>query len=260
MRPDVISLRNFYDRPLGQMAAALIAREIGRIWPDLSGLHVAGIGFAPPILERIGDDAGSRVALMPGGQGVIHWPAPGLNAAALVEENELPLPASSFDRVILAHSVELADNLHGLLREVWRILSPGGRLIVVVPRRRGSWSGFERTPFGYGRPYSRTQLEKTLAGHLLPTARIAGALYLPPFERFGFPRALWAVEGLGSRWMSGFGGVLIVEAEKQIYRAVPNRPRRVRAAAAVAARPRMVPPLAPTARGPAQPHSPREKS
>lgn len=47
--------------------------------------------------------------------------------------------------------------------QIWRVLTPGGRMIVVVPNRAGVWARVEHTPFGHGRPYSRGQLRELLS-------------------------------------------------------------------------------------------------
>ncbi|WP_281300360.1 MULTISPECIES: class I SAM-dependent methyltransferase [unclassified Iodidimonas] len=232
MRPDVIALRNFYERPLGRAAALCIADQIDQLWPDLEGQHIAGIGYAPPLLDQLSarhDAAGkkppaSMVALMPAAQGVVHWPDTQRNATALIEEDALPLPDGSFDRLVLIHALEVADHLPGLLRELWRVLSPGGRVIIIVPRRRGTWAGFERTPFGSGQPYSSQQLERTLASYLLPVTRIRRSLFAPPFGPFSQGRGMRFLERSGAIFLGSLAGLLIVEAEKQIYRAVPNAP------------------------------------
>ena len=249
MRPDVIALRNFYRRPLGRAVADIIAGKVRRLWPSLAGCHIAGIGYATPILDRFGEEAASRVALMPAAQGVIHWPHAERNAAALVAEQELPLPDGSFDRVLLVHALEVADHASGLLDEVWRILAPGGRAIIVVPRRRAMWSGAERTPFGSGQPYSRAQIRETLTSHLLPASRILGALYLPPVAMLATPKALGIAERLAGPLLRSFAGVLIVEAEKQIYRPVLSAKRvATRPAHALPAASGIAPPLAPRLR------------
>lgn len=240
MRPDVIALRGFYRRPPGNAAAVLLARRVARLWPSLAGRHLAGIGFATPLLDRLGKDAASRVALMPAAQGVVHWPDHAGNAAALVEEQALPLPDGAFDRVILMHAVELADSLRDLLDEVWRILAPGGRLIVLVPRRRGLWSGSERTPFGSGRPFSRHQLTAMLADHLLPVTRTAGSLYLPPLLARSWPRGLVLAERLFAGILPGFGGILVVEAEKQVWRPAPAGVRKPARKPALVGKPGLV--------------------
>lgn len=253
MRPDVIALRKFYGRPLGETAAALLAHHVDALWPHASGLHLAGIGYATPLLDRLKGGFLSRIALMPARQGVVQWPDARSNAAALIEEDALPLPDASFDRIILAHALEVADHQRGLLREVWRVLAPGGRLIVIVPRRRGVWAGFERTPFGSGQPFSSWQLEQVLSSQLLPIAHVRRSLFLPPFAAFSGPRTMHFAERLGGTLLlRGLGGVLIVEAEKQVYRAIEGGQRlRPGLSAPIADRPALLPPLAPTARGPA---------
>src|ERR1700737_3982393 len=56
----------------------------------------------------------------------------------------------------------MSDDPEGLLREVWRVLAPSGRLIAVIPNRRGVWTRTDNTPFGHGRPYSRAQINELL--------------------------------------------------------------------------------------------------
>ena len=226
MRPDVVALKQFYERPLGAAVATLIGRRLHDLWPHTYGLHVAGLGYAVPYLDAYAERAASIAALMPASQGVIHWPSQATSRVGLVEEACLPLPDSSFDRVLLTHALEMAENPGALLREVWRVLASDGRLIVVVPNRRSIWSELERTPFGHGRPYSRRQLSDMLASHLLAPTRWTAVLHLPPIERFGMVRALTAMDGLGRRWWRRLGGVLVMEAEKQLYGGVLAGARR----------------------------------
>src|ERR1700730_3343236 len=99
---------------------------------------------------------------MPPPQGVLPWPLDAANAVALAAEGELPLQDSSLDRVLLVHSLEYSEQVRALLKEVWRVLAGGGRLMVVVPNRRGIWARMDSTPFGHGRPYSRSQIMQLL--------------------------------------------------------------------------------------------------
>src|SRR5258708_19671694 len=73
---------------------------------------------------------------MPPPQGVLPWPVDGANAVALADEGELPLQDFSIDRALLVHSLEYSEQVRALLKEVWRVLAGGGRLMVVVPNRR----------------------------------------------------------------------------------------------------------------------------
>jgi SAM-dependent methyltransferase len=217
MRPDVVDLRAFYASPLGAVARRLVRRQVRAFWPDVSSLRVLGLGYATPFLRPFRDEAERVLAFMPAGQGVVHWPddAPGL--VALAEDDRLPLPDASVDRVLVVHGLEVADQVAATLREIWRVLTPAGRLIVVVPNRSGLWARREGTPFAQGRPFFSRQLTQALRDSLFNPTRWAGALHLPPSDRPVILRAASGIETLGARWWPGFAGVHVVEASKQIY-------------------------------------------
>ncbi|MGC2857303.1 class I SAM-dependent methyltransferase [Novispirillum sp. DQ9] len=226
---DVVDLRDFYASPLGQVARRLVRRRLRRVWPDVRGLRVLGVGFATPFLRPFMNEAERVAAVMPASQGVLSWPddAPGL--VALSEDTVLPFPDRSFDRIVLVHSLEQCERSRALMREVWRVLTDGGRLIVVAPNRQGLWARLERTPFASGRPYSRNQLRGTLRDTLFTPLRTEGALFLPPVNARLIQAWAGPLEEVGARWFPHFCGVVLVEAAKQIY-AAPRDGLRVRKA------------------------------
>ena len=130
----------------------------------------------------------------------------------------LPFRTGSFDAVYSMGTVEHFDDTEGALREIFRVLRPGGRAVVGVPNRRDPFLrpllvaalhrlglygyGFEKS---YSRPVFRRMLERAgfrvttetgilfipgwlrmldLACHtwLRPLARVTGAL-CAPFDR-----------------------------------------------------------------------------
>lgn len=230
---DVARLRDFYGSRLGAVTARLVSAAIRELWPDLAGQTVLGLGYAVPYLGslmeplRPGRAPERVIAIMPARQGVHAWPvrrlATGTGAArsgnlvALCAEPALPLPDATVDRVLLIHALETTEEFRALLREVWRVLAPAGRVLAVVPNRGGPWAFTERTPFGYGRPFSRTQLEDALSQCMFTPTERSASLFLPPFESRPGLRSLMAAERMGRRWWAGLGGVLLMEAEKQIY-------------------------------------------
>jgi len=225
MRPDVIDLRGFYTSGLGQMAQRQIRRRIRQYWPDLKGQTLLGLGFATPYLRGFKGEAARTFSLMPAAQGVVHWPREGPNATALVAEDALPLPDAVIDRVLLIHEIETAETVRPLLREVWRVLAPQGRLLAVVPNRRSLWSRSDATPFGTGRPFSRGQLTALLRDAMFTPGVFSNALYAPPAEWRLMLRWADGLESLGERWTPRWGGVHVVEASKQIYAALPRAER-----------------------------------
>jgi SAM-dependent methyltransferase len=247
MTMDVIDLRNFYSQGLGIVARRLINRGIRARWPSVTGLRVVGVGYPTPYLGLFREDAERCIAFMPAAQGVMKWPTERPTLAALVDEYELPLPDASVDRILLVHALEVSDDPVELLREMWRVLTPSGRMIVVLPNRRGPWARADTTPFGYGRPYSRPQVTQILRETWFTPSAWSEALHMPPIRYGWFLRSAIAWERFGSAIASPFAGVHIVEATKQVYRPIAARRERRKLI------PSMEPVLVPSA-------SPREKT
>ncbi|MDE2230358.1 MAG: methyltransferase domain-containing protein [Alphaproteobacteria bacterium] len=219
---DVVDLRDFYERRLGGVARQMIGRRVRRLWPDLKGMRVLGLGYATPYLRPFIGEAERVIALMPAQQGVLPWPPQGPNRAALAEEGELPLPNFSMDRVLVVHGIEFSEQVRPLLKEIWRVLAGGGRLVVVVPNRRGIWTRFDHTPFGQGNPYTTGQLTHLLRDEGFTPERSAGALFVPPTVSRFLLRSAGVWERIGELWFGTFAGVVVVEATKQIYAAKPK--------------------------------------
>ena len=116
----------------------------------------------------------------------------------------------------------------GLLREVWRVLAPSGRVIAVIPNRRGVWTRTDNTPFGHGRPYSRSQITQLLRQTWFTPTAWGEALFMPPFAGGWFLRSALAWERVGAALSLPLAGVHIVEATKQVYRAIPAKRERTR--------------------------------
>ncbi|MGJ0425769.1 class I SAM-dependent methyltransferase [Methylocystis sp.] len=220
---DVVELRAFYDTALGGVARRLVSRLVRARWQDHAGLRVLGLGYATPYLDDFREKAQRVLAFMPATQGVVHWPVDGRSASALVEPSMTPLPDASMDRILIVHALETDEHPHDLLEEIWRILAPGGRVLIVAPSRTGLWARVDTTPFGQGHPYSRGQLQQLLqAAQFLPLYWDE-ALYVPPFQRASLLRSAPAFERIAGRFSLPGGGVHIVEATKQLYRPVMRR-------------------------------------
>ncbi|HXZ01735.1 MAG TPA: methyltransferase domain-containing protein [Stellaceae bacterium] len=217
MHVDVVDLRDFYESRLGQVARRMIRRRIRLIWPDLRGMRLLGLGYAAPYLKLFREEAERVVAVMPSSQGVLAWPQDGPNAVALADEGELPLQDFSVDRVLLMHGLEYSEQARPLLKEIWRVMAGGGRLLVVAPNRRGIWARVDWTPFGQGHPYTPSQLSRALREADFTPERVSTALFVPPTGSRMLLRSAAAIERIGERWFTSFAGVSVVEASKQLY-------------------------------------------
>jgi SAM-dependent methyltransferase len=221
MQLDVLELRKFYTSPLGGVVRRLLAHRIRARWRNVQGTRLIGLGYAPPYIGSFRGEAARLGALMPAQQGALVWPASGYVQTVMVEEAILPLADACVDRLLAVHCLEVCERTGALLREMWRVLAPEGRLLLVVPNRRGVWARLDTTPFGHGRPYSRRQLESLLLDSLFTPLEWSPALYMPPLDRPWLLGWATALERLGARLWPGFAGVIIVEARKELMGSLP---------------------------------------
>ena len=219
---DVIDLRDFYAAPLGRLVRRVLRRRLRETWADVTGQRVLGIGFATPLLGQFREEAERVVTVMPPAQGVMHWPAGEPGLVALAEDHTLPFPDRSMDRIVLVHALESSAHFRDLLRDCWRVLADGGRLVVIVPNRRGLWARIERSPFAQGQPYSMGQLDRLLSDVLFAPVLKSTALFFPPMCWPLFTSWTLGVERVGRLFFPTIAGVNIIEAAKQIYAAPPE--------------------------------------
>ena len=175
---------------------------------------------------------------------MLKWPTARPTLATLVDEFSLPLPDAAVDRILLVHALEMSDDPAGLLREVWRVLAPSGPgdgdhsepPRGLDPHRQHAvrpWPALfasARSRSCCGRPGSRR-------------SAWSEALFVPPIDGGWFLRSAVAWERIGAAISLPFAGVHIVEATKQVYRAIPARRERTRLIPAL--EPVLVPTAAP---------------
>src|ERR1700730_10646565 len=186
MSIDVVDLRNFYAQRLGTVARRFVGRGIRGRWSDTRTMRILGFGYTTPYLGLFREEAERCLAFMPAPQGVVKWPSRSAGLAALVDEDALPLTDADVDRVLLVHALEMSRNPMALLRQTWQVLAAGGRLLSVVPNRRGLWTRMDTTPFGHGRPYSRSQISQLLRETWFTPTAWDEVLYVPPISRRSF--------------------------------------------------------------------------
>lgn len=228
MALDVHSAADFYATAQGIVAARLIRQRIAELWPDMSGRAVLGLGYAPPYLRGWREEARLTVAVTPAQYGAARWPIGGANLTCMAEEDALPFSGPIFDRVLLIHGLEGAENARRLLREIWRVMKDDGRLMVITPNRRGMWAYFESTPFGQGTPYSAGQVGRLLSQSLFRVERRETALFMPPVGPRLILRSNRLFERLGHWAVPQFAGVTLSEAVKDVYSAIPTNMTRAR--------------------------------
>lgn len=214
---DVYDLKSFYNGKMGRVVRRIMQERIGRFWPDMRGLRLAGCGYAVPYLRAYRGEAERVVAMMQPETGALHWPHDEKNCVALSGSNALPLETNSVDRVLLMHGLEHSRHMDLDFDELWRILKSNGRMLVIVPNRSGMWAHADWSPFGQGTPYSWSQLCRRLQEHMFIYERSEEALFLPPIKYSPLLKSAGLLEYIGSHYLPIAAGVHMVEVSKQLY-------------------------------------------
>ena len=221
MTADAHLAADFYASACGALTARILRERLHAMWPGAPGESILGIGYAMPYLRLWRDHAARCVAVTPAQMGAARWPTGAPNLSSVAEEDALPFADLTFDRILLVHGLETAENARRLLREVWRVLKDDGRLLIVAPSRTGVWAYRENTPFGHGVPYSAGQLGRLLASGLFRVERRDAALWMPPSRLRVMLRSAPLIERGGRKMIPGLAGVILTEAVKDVYAAMP---------------------------------------
>jgi len=228
MAIDARETAEFYATALGGLTAKLLRQILLEIWPNCAGLSLLGLGYAGPYLRLWREQAARAIALSPNQIGPAPWPANRPSLACTAEEDALPFPDMSFDRILLIHGLEQAENARRSLREAWRLLKDDGRLIVIVPNRRGLWAYAESTPFGHGQPYSAGQLARQLTSLFFTIEKQHQALFAPPLNWRLNLKTFHLWEKAGQTIAPRLAGLTIAEATKDLHAIMPVKRRPAR--------------------------------
>lgn len=242
--PDIVALRGFYASPLGGALKARLRRRLGQYISKPEGEVIAGIGYATPFLRKLvdGTSEGTQVlALMPARQGAIYWPVNGDNLTALIEPDQLPLRDNTVHRIVMIHALENETYPADMLREAWRVLAPGGQLIIVAPRRFGLWRWIGDTPWRGNPSFSRHVIKEALRQVGFTWIHSEPLCVVPPSQHPVITRSFQWLDQALSFLAPVLGSIMLIEVEKQIYASISEpaklaRKKRVATAVSVTTR------------------------
>ena len=184
-------------------------------WPTNDEDAGLALGYPIPLWNKA--QAPSKlVVAMPPEQGAQAW----AGKTIIAHDGELPIQSNSLNRVVLLHSLEFSVDIGQLMKEVYRVLMPNGRVLLIAPNRAGLWSRSTQSPFGYGRPFNITQIKSLLEESELTYQRRKTIMFLPPTHRKLLLKATATLEFLGQFFLPMCGGIHVVEAEKQIHASI----------------------------------------
>jgi SAM-dependent methyltransferase len=223
--PATPDLHAWLRTPLGQRVYALERKLASEALAQVFGWQMLQIGLW-------GDDDGLLTDARTQRRSVLAWhgarPAD-RPPAILSRTDSLAIASDSIDAVILPHTLEYEPEPHEILREVGRILSGEGHLIVFGFRPRSSWGlrhlfSTDGFPPGLERMISEGRLRDwlKLLGFELADAR--RYLFTLPWGA-ATPSPQSFMERAGEYLWPLLGGGYLIKARKRVYTLTPVRPR-----------------------------------
>jgi SAM-dependent methyltransferase len=220
-----LNVHSWLRSPVGQrvyalerkLAAEALAQVFGwqmlqiGLWGDDDGLIADGRTQRKTVLAWHGDRCGART-------GTIRS-----------RTDSLAIASDSIDAVVLPHTLEYEPEPHEILREVERILSGEGHLVIFGFRPHSSWGLrhlFARDGFppGVERLISEGRLRdwlKLLGFEIVDARRY---LFTLPWGSSHQPSVSF-FERAGARLWPLFAGGYLIKARKRVYTLTPVRPR-----------------------------------
>lgn len=219
MNIDIIDLKEFYRSPLAGNVHSVIKEMLVRLRSTGCLRKTLFVGFGAPYA----DQTSHEFLLMQAHVGVLAWPDKPNNRALLAYENAWAFADHTFDEIIIVHGLEYAQHAGNVLDECYRCLCPEGRLVVIMPNRRGIWVRSDKTPFGVGQPCTLTQLSQALRkSEFIPIDVVRGLYTFPSSTWFG-NLCSWIFECIASKTLQKFSGLVGVAAIKRVYAGIPAK-------------------------------------
>ena len=229
-------LWRWFDTPLGQSLQAHEANRLRQILPQLYGTVALQLGRIGKLDLLDSCIAPTRV--------MIDLAAPPQRRLVRGVPDALPIDSRGADLVLLPHTLDFCDEPHQVLREVNRVLSPEGHVVILGFNPVSLW--------GLRRLFAQRPRQIPWSASFLRLARIKDWLalldfqvthgqmlyYRPPLPREGLIEHLHFLDKMGDRWWPLMAAVYLVVAKKRVAGMMPLpvvwKSRNVRVAAGVA--------------------------
>jgi SAM-dependent methyltransferase len=216
------ALSAWWESPLGRGLIAAESELLGEAFEDVFGWELLQVGAWGSGRELLAGSRTRRKSLVAAGGPV--------SADIIARPSLLPVLGDSVDAVLLPHTLEFAPDPYAVLREVDRVLTGEGRLIVLGFRpwslwgMRARWSR-EGFPPGMRRLLSERRIREWLVLLGFEVERARRYLYLGPWSggpAQGQQAGRMLRPGLTYPWPAG---AYLLKARKRLYSVTPVRPR-----------------------------------
>ncbi len=219
-------LNHWFDTPLGERLLSTEMQVLTEILPHLFGFHLVQVGGMGQ--GRLLDSSRiSHRCVLSRYPEVAKTQYDCLQATA----DALPFATDSVDVVVLPHILEFEDYPHEVLREVQRVLTPEGHVVILGFNPLSSWgvwrwiwSRRESAPW-CGRFLPILRIKDWLALLGLELIEQQTCFFTLPLQRQHCTQSSRLLNYLGERWLNQMGAVYVLVARKRVMSLTPIRPR-----------------------------------
>lgn len=218
-------LDRWYEQPLGAAFAEIQKSEIKALLSQFRGNQLLQLGFNPGVDLKAAEIACSYLSLAPD---------MGLKQSdpfVVGSYHALPFLADSIDIVMMNQVLEFESNLHHVLAEIHRILTPEGKIMILGFNSFSSWGIIhflkkrqDKLPWRghFHTPFELKNALQTLEFDILESKTF---FFRPPIQNANLLKACSFLEKLGSFLFSGFGAGYLLVAQKKVLGVTPLRSR-----------------------------------
>lgn len=215
-------LRQWYQTPQG-LAVLEAEKAIAKpIISRLFGYHILQVGQYEAVSFIEDSPVSHKIIFAPNWSTGVKY--------AVADNEELPLATDTIDVVVVHHALDFTRDSHQLLREVTRVLRPGGQMLIIGFNPMsywGLWRLFKRKnqiPWR-GRFISKRRLKDWLQLLNCQVDKINYGLHFLPVKCFGFLEQIQKNEQLGQKYSNPLGGAYFILCTKQVTPITPIVPR-----------------------------------
>jgi SAM-dependent methyltransferase len=203
-------LKTFYESPIGITACKILRSHLTKILGTPKKEKILGIGFTLPFLPVFESNNHCISFLVPE-LGVAQTSSD--IESVIIDEGLLPLRNETIDKVIIAHTLENIERLDDLLAQIWRILKPNGKILIISTNESGFWRN-TKTPFSKGRAICCEEIATDLMVQKFYFVKTKKALFFPPIK---FNQLAIFAEKYCRFLLAPFCGVYITTATKLVF-------------------------------------------
>ena len=217
MYQDIIKLEKFYQSELGKAVQDKIYLKLKKYIYLYDGEKLGSFGFGEPYLSLLPKKNISIFNLFSEQTGIKKNILNEKLFNVLISEEQLPFEDLFLSHIVCIHYLEHSENLKKTLRELWRVLSSEGKIYIILPNKKSSWSFSSKSPFSTGFGFSKNQINQVLEDNFFEVQSIERLVYFPSWNSKLLLNNRLFFEKIGSYFWRFFNGLYLCVATKRIY-------------------------------------------